>query len=210
MKRAFHDVHDHKHTEGCTNESEEGQVHLNEVAAGNGGHQDLIVEDLGELGVGKGESPETQVGGGVGDSSEDELDGLDHLMDEDLDCVVGALWLEAKTLNQILLDLKTIFRGGNSLLWIDAVSVLEVIVTGGIASSSHVLHLGLVDLVVILVSGDEVDWLDTEHEGNANHDDSKQDLHDLGLFLLWLNQRLPSWNGWLAHAHSHINGQSDD
>ena len=41
-------------------------------------------EDESKLGVSQGEGPQTQVGGGVGDGTEDELDGLDQLMDEKL------------------------------------------------------------------------------------------------------------------------------
>lgn len=37
-------------------------------------------EDLGELGMGEGQGPETEVGSGVGDAAEDELDGLDELV----------------------------------------------------------------------------------------------------------------------------------
>lgn len=43
-----------------------------------------VVANLGELGVGETEGPETQVGRGVGDGAEDELDCLDALLDDDL------------------------------------------------------------------------------------------------------------------------------
>ena len=110
MESAFHDVHDHEHTEGCANESEEGQVHLDEAATGHGGHQELVVEDLGKLRVGQGEGPETKVRGSVGDGTKNELDGLDHLMDEDLDSVVWALRLDSKTLDHILFEVQTVLR----------------------------------------------------------------------------------------------------
>lgn len=42
----------------------------------------LAEEDLGQLGVGEGQCPQTEIGGGVGDGAEHELDGLDELMHE--------------------------------------------------------------------------------------------------------------------------------
>lgn len=47
-------------------------------------HHNAIVEDSGKLGVGKGQSPQTQVGGCVGHSAQHKLDGVDHLVHHDL------------------------------------------------------------------------------------------------------------------------------
>ena len=43
-----------------------------------------VPENLGQLGVCEGESPETEIGGRVGDTAEAELDGVNDLMDHDL------------------------------------------------------------------------------------------------------------------------------
>ena len=84
MKEAFHDIHDHKDTEGGTDEDKEANEHEEDISRFKAWNHSTIIEDLGELRVSKRESPETQVRGSVGDSSENVLNNLDDLMDHDL------------------------------------------------------------------------------------------------------------------------------
>ena len=56
-----------------------------------------VPEDGGQLGVSKRQSPETEVGGSVGNSSEDELDGLNDLMDENFTEVEGTVSVTMST-----------------------------------------------------------------------------------------------------------------
>lgn len=47
-------------------------------------HQNLVVDDCGQLRVSKGEGPETEVGGSVGNTAKHKLDGVDGLVHKDL------------------------------------------------------------------------------------------------------------------------------
>jgi len=91
MQKALKHIHQHKHTEGYSHEGEPDD----EGTDGLGGDrvlwegvpwhlQDLLQEHKGELGVSEGESPQTQVGGSVGDGTKHELDGLNQLVDSQL------------------------------------------------------------------------------------------------------------------------------
>lgn len=46
--------------------------------------EDELEEDGRELGVGKRECPQSEVGGGIRYGAEHEFDGLDHLVDKDV------------------------------------------------------------------------------------------------------------------------------
>ncbi len=84
MQECLHEVHHHQHSQREGNESEESEEELNEGPSLQSTLDCVIEEDLSQLGVSQRESPETQVTGSVGHSSQHELNGLNQLMDEDV------------------------------------------------------------------------------------------------------------------------------
>merc|ERR1719272_2299614 len=87
MKSALHDIHHHQdgHSHGPEGEPhDEGADDSTDKALIGTPSQGetLFEEDSSELRVSKGESPQSEVRGSVGDRSENKLDGLNHLMDE--------------------------------------------------------------------------------------------------------------------------------
>ena len=92
VKEALKDIHHEKNAERDASEdavADEGCEPVN-VEGGNHG---LLPEDGGKLGVGKRKSPKTKVGSGVGNHTQDELDGLDGLVDDDLTEAVLVVFL---------------------------------------------------------------------------------------------------------------------
>jgi len=77
-------LHNQQHRKRRTGPHRERHEDKDDIPALDNAHEDSVPEHGGELGVGEGEGPETEVGGGVGDGSEDELDGVDDLVDHDL------------------------------------------------------------------------------------------------------------------------------
>mmetsp|Transcript_46690 Transcript_46690/g.109871 ORF Transcript_46690/g.109871 Transcript_46690/m.109871 type:complete len:967 (-) Transcript_46690:258-3158(-) len=74
-------LHAHEHTEREAGPGGDGdEEHEGAGALEANLHHCLLPEHLGELRVGEGEGPETEVGGGVGDAPEHVLDGVDHLV----------------------------------------------------------------------------------------------------------------------------------
>mmetsp|Transcript_3507 Transcript_3507/g.5329 ORF Transcript_3507/g.5329 Transcript_3507/m.5329 type:complete len:687 (-) Transcript_3507:294-2354(-) len=110
---------------------------------------DTLPEDLRQLGVGQTEGPETKVGGSVGDASEDVLDGVDDLVDEDL----------AKVKLFTVLTMTAAGDAGDALL---AVLLEEA---GAVALGAH--------LLVVEVAEDE--GLGEEHERDGDEGEGEED-----------------------------------
>ena len=83
VKEALKDIHHEKNAERDASEDAVANEGCEPVNV-EGGNHGLLPEDGGKLGVSKRKSPETEVGGGVGNHTQDELDGLYGLVDEDL------------------------------------------------------------------------------------------------------------------------------
>ena len=49
-----------------------------------GRHNGVFKEDSRQLTMSKGEGPQTQIGSSIGDGTQDELNGLDQLVDKDI------------------------------------------------------------------------------------------------------------------------------
>mmetsp|Transcript_57679 Transcript_57679/g.114512 ORF Transcript_57679/g.114512 Transcript_57679/m.114512 type:complete len:229 (-) Transcript_57679:686-1372(-) len=79
-------LHDHEHDNRDNGPEGEGEPEHNALGPVTEAHldanvgEDHILEELGKLRVGEREGPETQVGGGVGDGAQHELDGVNHLV----------------------------------------------------------------------------------------------------------------------------------
>ena len=135
-------------------------------ASFDAGADSFLVEDLGELGMGEGEGPETEVGGGVGDGAEDELDGLDELVDDGLgdeELVFDYGFVPVGCENGVVLVVS--FGGGERRVLVELRGVLALggralsVLFGLLALEVFSLLLleeavvGLVLLVVLLVQG---------------------------------------------------------
>mmetsp|Transcript_15406 Transcript_15406/g.31584 ORF Transcript_15406/g.31584 Transcript_15406/m.31584 type:complete len:724 (-) Transcript_15406:68-2239(-) len=83
VEEALQDVHHQQDTKGDGGKQTKAEVGGKPVD-GQGGKHALLPKDLCQLRVGKRQRPETQVRGGVGDHSQDKLDGFDRLVDDDL------------------------------------------------------------------------------------------------------------------------------
>ena len=93
MQETLEDIHTEEDRGGDGKPNSASQEHHD--TAGDEAHvggdrteHGFLEEDEGELLMRQGQGPETEVGGGVGDGSEDVFDGFDGLMDEDLTGVV--------------------------------------------------------------------------------------------------------------------------
>ena len=91
MQEALHRVHAHYHSERYVKEepvSEEDDYYVGRCYAAP---NCLLQEYLGELGMGEGQGPQTQVGCSIRNRTQHELDRLDDLMNEDLAHIVSLL-----------------------------------------------------------------------------------------------------------------------
>jgi hypothetical protein len=81
VKEALEHIHHEQDTKGDTGKHTETKVGSEPVDV-EGGKHSLLPENSGELGVSKGQSPETEVGSSVGNHTKNELNGLNSLVDE--------------------------------------------------------------------------------------------------------------------------------
>jgi len=116
----------------------------------------------------EGESPQSEVRGGVRDSSEDELDGLDHLMDEEAsERVVVAVFFTCLFIQDLLVDREVSLIYHFNLSGVDElVSFVSFrFITGG---------FDVIEFVVVVFDGLAAEspgtGLDTEHEGHTDSD----------------------------------------
>ena len=92
VKEALKDVHHEKNTERYASENAVANEGCKPVNV-EGGNHGLLPEDSSKLGVSKRKGPKTEVGGGVGNHTQNEFDGLDGLVDEDLTEAVLVVFL---------------------------------------------------------------------------------------------------------------------
>ena len=94
VQHALQGIHAHQHEEGhppedgpANDAADDGcsiaRISYHDALEGQ------VEEHLSQLGVGKRQSPQSEVGGSVGHSSQHELNGLDQLMNKHLAEVVG-------------------------------------------------------------------------------------------------------------------------
>jgi hypothetical protein len=88
MQEAFHHVHGHQDSHSEGNPEEVSYPHTKEGASYRmsfeGRHNGVFKEDSRQLTMSKGEGPQTQIGSSIGDGTQDELNGLDQLVDKDI------------------------------------------------------------------------------------------------------------------------------
>jgi len=129
----------------------------------------LSEEDEGELGMGKWQSPKTQVRGGVRHGTENELNGFNHLMDEGFS--------EATMAFNFLLFLKDVSDLLNVVLTNKAATLVLRLVNIFLLQelvffilSFNLVEFSYVDVVfVTLEAGSVSDRLDTKHKWHANN-----------------------------------------
>jgi len=116
----------------------------------------------------EGESPQSEVRGSVRDSSEDELDGLDHLMDEEAsERVVVAVFFTCLFIQDLLVDREVSLIYHFNLSGVDElVSFVSFrFITGG---------FDVIEFVMVVFDGLAAEspgtGLDTEHEGHTDSD----------------------------------------
>mmetsp|Transcript_12816 Transcript_12816/g.36245 ORF Transcript_12816/g.36245 Transcript_12816/m.36245 type:complete len:244 (-) Transcript_12816:1786-2517(-) len=83
MKECRERLHDHQDSERKTRPGAKSTEHCERVTHGEGEDKHALPEHGGELGVSQGKGPEAEVGSGVGNGTEDELNGVDDLVDHD-------------------------------------------------------------------------------------------------------------------------------
>jgi len=126
-------------------------------------------EHLSELGMGQGQGPESQVRGGVGDSSEDEFDGLDHLMDEEV-----AEGLTMRMLTTTMLLGQDLLVGLHFSLGISFLVGQLVGIVFGSFNLVKVLFL----MVWWLAAVGHRAWLDAKHHWDGDEHEDQQHLVD--------------------------------
>ena len=227
VEEALHHVHDHEDTEGSANEDEETDEHEQNAARLEAGDEGTIVEDLGELRMGKGEGPKTQVGGGVRDCSKNEFDHFNDLMDHDLhEGVFGVVLVGInERVDNVRMKVECVILSLEDIILL-GVRLSVVVLVGGVVTALdvfiRVLAFGRLDevgvflsfnLVLFLQLAVEVARLDTEHEGHADENDQHEDVHKLGLVgvgaRITEKRRLSRVRGHTT-AHCHIEHRVDD
>jgi len=178
MEEALEDIHHHEHGKSHSHEGEpedesgDGKAD-GRRARGPGDSQELLQEHFSELGVSKGQGPETKVGSGVGNSSEDEFDGLNELMDEDLTngvviVAIAALVEDGFVGSDVSLSVSlgiaaaTLSREELLSFTLDGLDFLELLSSFAVGVLGH--------------SDSKDNRLAAEHEGNANESDDNESL----------------------------------
>lgn len=118
VEEALKSVHQHQHAEGDgpehwpTNHTQDEGA--NGRILGECTRENQVLEDLGQLGVGKRQCPKSQVRGSVGDSSKHELNGLNHLVDEHFAEGVAVIMI-SQVVNDLLDVLDVLFAVSHDL-----------------------------------------------------------------------------------------------
>lgn len=180
MESALHDIHHHQDSHGNAPEGEPKQEgfedYPDEAGAGTmpSFGETLLEEHFTQLGMSKGESPQSEVRGSVRDSSEDELDGLDHLMDKEAsERVVVVFFHTSLLIKDLLVGREVILIYHCNLSGVD--ELVSFVSFRLIASRCNVIEF----FVVVfdgLAAESPGTGLNTEHEGHtdSNHDDENQ------------------------------------
>lgn len=164
-----------------------------------GGADGHVPEDDGELLVGEGEGPETEVGGCVGDAVEAEFDGVDDLVDHDFGEV--EFFVFGVFVAEILGDHRDAFAGtfafaGHAVAGAALVVVfLEGADAGWFAEATVALATGTIMLAT------EVEWLEEEHERDLGESKKQQDNLHSGLAGI---ERLVNGTRRQEHEDQHV------
>jgi hypothetical protein len=125
VKEAFHDVHKHKDGNGSRSKYGEGDRetdHRSRPGVTFGTRKrafvGLLVEHFSKLRVRERKGPKSEVGGGIRDGAERELNGFNELMDEELAHRVLPLFASfcLQNFRNLLLDVFSL--GGTVILWL--------------------------------------------------------------------------------------------
>jgi len=179
MKSALHDIHHHQdghshgpegepHHEGAENSTDKALIGTPSQG------ETLFEEDSSELRVGKGESPQSEVGGSVGDRSENELDGLNHLMDEEAAEGVVVLYLDTGLgIKDLLVHLDVVNFEVTSHLVFGVDDGLLVLRAG--LGGLDVIEVGLVVGLMGLAAESVGTRLNAEHERDSKSNHNQAD-----------------------------------
>jgi len=126
VKTALKQIHSHEHTNCCEHEHVESEEQADEVTADKAGAEAHVEEDFSQLAVSQRQSPQTQVGGGIGNGTQDELDCLDALVNEQLTERVGRMTEIPSLGNDVRVEAEGIFSVDYSCLVI--VGIFEAII----------------------------------------------------------------------------------
>jgi hypothetical protein len=179
MEAALHDIHHHEDGHGHSPEGEPNNEGSNDShgkrSIGLPGHRHHLFDEHGsQLRVSKGERPQSEVRGSVGDGTEDKLDGLDHLMDEEASERVVVDFVHTSLLVENLLVLFDI----SFVVFVQSHLVASVddgllIFSSGLSGLNVVEFLFFVS-VVRRAAECKGTRLDTEHEGNTDGDHNSE------------------------------------
>ena len=182
---ALQQVHAHEHEDGRTHEDEEAEEHRDHGATLEARNEAVIEEHLGELGVSKGQSPQTKVRSSVGDGTEHELNGLNQLMDHHFAKVMGMSCVVASTLNNVIANVVFVGESFDLSFSSDRGLCLNLDDSNGTCDNSlkliilinvlSLLNLGDLGRVCCLRGGQGAnDWLNQEHGGNTDTHNGEQ------------------------------------
>lgn len=83
MQKALHQVHAHQDPDRHVDENGPANEYSDKGATFNSTTNRLFKENLSQLTMGQTQSPQSKVRGGVGNTSQNKLNGLDDLVDKD-------------------------------------------------------------------------------------------------------------------------------
>jgi len=127
VQTAFKQIHSHEHTDRCKHEHVESEEQAHEVAANKAGAEAHVEEHLGQLAVCQRQSPQTQVGGRVGNGTEHELNRLNALVNEQFTERVGGMTEIACLGNNIFVEAEGVFCIDNSRMMVFEAVIVMVI-----------------------------------------------------------------------------------
>jgi hypothetical protein len=178
VESALHDIHHHQDSHSNAPEGEPEQEGFNDCPGEAGTSpsfgETLLEEHFTQLGMSEGESPQSEVRGSVRDSSEDELDSLDHLMDKEASERVVVVFFHTSLFIKDLLvgrEVILIYHGNLS-----SVNELVSFVSFRLIAS----RCNVIEFFVVVFDGLAAEspgaGLNTEHEGHtdSNTDDENQ------------------------------------
>lgn len=110
MEETLHKIHAHENSDGAGHVERVHGDDGDEVVALDPAEDGHVEEHLSKLGVRQGESPQSEVTGGVGNRSESEFDDFDQLVDKNL---AGAVAMLFSDLGGVNLPLEWVVASGN-------------------------------------------------------------------------------------------------
>ncbi len=131
VQRALQQVHHHQHEDRRSHEHEEPEEKRQHRTALEARNQTVVKEHLGQLRVGKRQSPKTQVGGSVRNGSQHELNRLNQLVDHHFAELVAVVLLGTSARNNVRLNVVFLGQRVNRLrarLQLAHLDLFEVVV----------------------------------------------------------------------------------